>query len=175
MALTWKYRGETFTAESPEEMMKIRELVKKEESAANHKRAELRFFARMGRSALSGMPYLIAEEEHAMAEEEARAWTPERFISLIDHLGKPQQAALALLVSKRQVTDQELRTHLKVSGNQALAGVLSGISKQAASLGIPARAIFGFENLRSDGKRRSTYTVAEKFLQIATDMNWPGA
>jgi hypothetical protein len=76
-------------------------------------------------------------------------------------------------VTRRRVTDEELRRALNVSGNQALAGVLSGISKQAAALNIPARAIFGFENLRNAGKRRSTYTVADKFLQIATDMNWP--
>ena len=173
MVLTWRYHDETFTAETPEEMMKIRALVKKEEYEAEQKRAELRFFARIG-GATDYIRSAVAEEAHAMSEEEWRAWTPERFINLIDRLGAPQQAALALLVSKRSVTDEELRKALKVSGNQALAGVLSGISKQAAALDIPARAIFSFENLRNAGKRRSTYSVADRFLEIATKMNWPG-
>ncbi len=101
-------------------------------------------------------------------------WTPDAFISFIDRLGNPQRTALSLLVTRRRVTDAELRKAVHVTGNQALAGVLSGISKQAAALGIPARDIFSFENLRSAGKRRSTYTVADKFAEIASKMNWPG-
>jgi hypothetical protein len=95
------------------------------------------------------------------------------FLTFIEHLGESQLAALALLANRHRVTDEELRDALNVPGNQALAGVLSGISKQAAALNIPAREVFSFENFRNAGTRRSTYTVAEKFLDIAEQMNWP--
>ena len=74
-------------------------------------------------------------------------WTAELFLAFIDRIGKTQQDVLALLVSCL-TTDEELRACIKVPGNQALAGVLSGISKQAAALGIHARDIFSFENFQ---------------------------
>jgi len=62
---------------------------------------------------------------------------------------------------------------LNVPGNQALAGVLSGISKRAVALFIPPRAIFDFENFRVGGKRRSDYLVVDEFRHIAAELNWP--
>lgn len=111
-----------------------------------------------------------------MVELDAQTpWTPDIFISFVDRLGGTQKAVLADLVSRHRATDEELRKVANVPDNQALAGVLSGISKQAAALDIPARAIFCFENFRNAGKRRSTYTVSDKFARIAADMNWPPA
>ena len=165
MAITFKYRGVSYTADTPQEAAETTARLKEQEAQSARKRGWSRFMSKYGSEAEQLMS--------RMDEELESPWTPEVFQSFIDRLGPPQQAALAVLVTRRHVTDEELRKALKVSGNQALAGVLSGISKQAAALGIPARAIFGFENLRNAGKRRSTYSVADKFLQIATDMNWP--
>lgn len=162
MAIRFKHRGELFIADTPEEAAKMRLLLKNQDAEAAQNRVWAKYGGKM-------------EQARAFIAEEAETpWSPEAFLSFIDRLGEPQQAALALLVTHRHVTDGELRKALNVSGNQALAGVLSGISKQAASLNIPARDIFSFENLRNAGKRRSTYTIADKFLEIASSMNWPG-
>jgi hypothetical protein len=134
MAIRFKHGGETFTADSPEEAVKLRALLK---------------------------------------QQEAVDLNPERFLRFIERLGTTQRKAVSLLVTRQRVTDEELRDALSVSGNQALAGVLIGVSRHATALGIPARAIFSFENFRQAGKRRSTYSVSDKFLQIATGMNWP--
>jgi hypothetical protein len=115
------------------------------------------------------------KEQYREAEIQAAElrWTPEVFLRFVERLGKPQQTALSLLVTRRHLTDDELRKALNVPDNQTLAGILSGISKQAISLNIPFRAVYTFQNFRNAGKRRSTYAITDNFLKIATEMNWP--
>lgn len=169
MAITIKHGDELFTADTPEEAVKLRALLRQQDVERavelNHKRVlnEL------------GMYSNGPDAMRSLLEEEAlrNPWTPQVFSRFIERIGTAQRTALSLLVTRRRVTDEELRAALNVSGNQALAGVLSGISKQAASFNIPAREIFSFENLRTGGKRRSTYSVSDRFLQIAVDMSWP--
>jgi hypothetical protein len=57
--------------------------------------------------------------------------------------------------------------------NKQLAGVLSGISKQAAAHDIPARAVYKIERESKSGALTKTYLAALEFLQIANQMNWP--
>lgn len=163
MAIKFKYGGIAFTADTPEEAARTMALLK--EQAAAERQARIQAMLKDGR---------MEELHQHLLEGPGTPWTPNVFLGFIDRIGKTQQEVLKLLVSFRHVTDEELRACIKVPGNQALAGVLSGISKQAAALGIPARDIFSFENLRNAGKRRSTYKVAPKFAEIASQMNWPG-
>jgi hypothetical protein len=163
MAITFKFGGASFTADTPQEAADTIALLKKQEAEAAIGQMKSRF---------SG--YREAYEHKLTAYDETMfAWTPNFFQALISRLGEPQKLALALLVTKRSISDEEMRNVLKVPGNQALAGVLSGISKQAAALNIPARAIFDFENFRIGGKRRSDYLVVDEFRKIAAEMNWP--
>jgi hypothetical protein len=167
MAIQFKYGGISFTADTPEEAAQTMTLLKGKDAEAARQKQQARIQAMLKEGRM--------EEVHEhLVEGPGTPWTPELFLGFIDRLGKTQRDALALLVSFRHVTDADLRASIRVSGNQALAGVLSGISKQAAALGIPARDIFSFENLRNAGKRRSNYKVANKFSEIASQMNWPG-
>jgi hypothetical protein len=151
MAIKFKYGGVPFTVDTPEEAAKIMGLLKQQDAEGAKRRAWNRATIEQGG------PGAVA----AFIEEEYGTWTPDVFLRFVERLGTSQKAALALLVTHRSVTDEELREVLKARGNQALAGILSGISKQAAALNIPARSVFSFENLRTAGKRRSTYTAAE--------------
>jgi len=167
---TFKTRdGTLFTAPTAEDIVQLHALLKERDAKAAReqvteyqKRAGARLAAKYGGE--------YEQMDAFMQDALATPWTPEKFLNFIDRLGSPQKVILAALVTRHRVTDEELRKLLKVSSNQALAGVLSGISKQAAALGIPARDIFEFENFRNAGKRRSVYTVADKFLLIANDM-----
>jgi hypothetical protein len=165
MAIRFKYGGVAFTADTPEEAAQTMTLLKERDAEVARQRAQARLQEEVG-----GQPAKVGSFLSDTAET---PWTPVLFQSFIDRLGESQQNALKLLVSFRHITDGELRATLDISGNQALAGVLSGISKQAAALNIPARAVFSFENFRNGGTRRSNYKVAEPFLEIATKMNWP--
>ena len=125
MAIGFKHGGISFTADTPEEVARTIALLKEQDAEAARKRILAKYGGKM-------------EQLTAFIAEEAETpWTLEIFQRFIDRIGDPQKAALALLVRRRHVTDGELRRALNVSGNQALAGVLSGISKQAAALNIP--------------------------------------
>src|ERR1700733_10984011 len=124
MAIKFKYGGVAFTADTPEEAAQTMTLLKERDAqdTQQKRQARIQLMLKEGRT----------EELHQhLVEGPGTPWTPELFLSFIDRLGKTQQDALALLVSFRHVTDAELRASINVSGNQALAGVLSGISKQA--------------------------------------------
>ena len=163
MAIKFEYGGVPFIFDTPQEADEMLALLKKREADAAIEQMRSRFFGYMG------------EFQQKLNPLVSFPWTRDTFISFLSRLGEPQKAALALLISHERVTDEELRHALNVPGNQALAGVLSGISKQAAAINIPARAIFAFENSRVGGKRRSEYLVAPEFRQIASELNWPPA
>jgi hypothetical protein len=167
MAIRFKYGGISFVADTPQEAAQTMALLKERdaETARQNRQERIQAMVKEGR---------MEELHDHLTEGPGTPWTQDIFLSFIDRLGKAQRYALALLVSFRHVTDEELRACINVTGNQALAGALSGISKQAAALGIDARDIFSFENLRNAGKRRSNYKVAPKFAEIASRMNWPG-
>ncbi len=162
MAIKFKFGGITFTADTPDEVAQTLASLRKQE--ADKHQARIQAMLKEGQT---------KELHEYLKEGQASPWTPELFMSFIDRLGKTQREALGLLVSFNHVSDEELRACIKVTGNQALGGILSGISKQAAALGIEARQVFSFENFRNADRRRSTYTVARGFRDIAARQNWP--
>jgi hypothetical protein len=162
MAIKFKYRGELFIADTPEEAVRMRALLKKQDEQGERDR--------FAKGVMDNIREKYREAEIQAAELQ---WTPALFRRFIERLGRPQQTALSVLVTRHYMEDEELREALNVPDNQTLAGVLSGISKQATSIGIPFRAIFTFQNFRNGGKRRSTYAITNNFLEIATEMNWP--
>jgi hypothetical protein len=163
MAIKFEYRGVIFTADTAQEAAEMMAILEKKEAEAVIGQMQSRVQSYMQ----------TYERAFGALREENFVWTPDYFDALINRIGETQKLALALLVTKKSLADEELRSALKVSGNQALAGVLSGISKQAIALNIPARAIFDFENIRVGGKRRSDYIVSREFQDIAARMSWP--
>jgi hypothetical protein len=165
MAITFEYGGAKFTVNTPQEAAEMIALLKRQEAEAAVTSMRVRF------SELQE----TYEKELLSLNDVKFLWTPDRFRALIDRLGEAQKLALGLLITRRSMTDRELREALRVPNNQALAGILSGISKQAQALVIPPRAIFDFENIRVGGKRRSDYLVVDEFRKVAVDLNWPPA
>lgn len=162
MAIEFEHGGNLFKVDTPEEAAALLALLDRREAAALRRSQYA--------NALARLP--VFARSSAAAEEYKSPWTPEAFALFIERLGKQQKAALDALLLHRIITDHELRTVLQVKDNQALAGILSGISKQAIAVNIPPRAIFRFENFRSGGKRSSRYEVADEFAQVARETGW---
>jgi hypothetical protein len=108
-----------------------------------------------------------------MGSEEKSPWTREGFWKFLDNLGDAQKRVLALLVRKGKATDVELRKAADVRSNLELGGILTAVSKQAAAINVPARAVFTIETETASGENKKTYAVATEFLRMASDMNWP--
>lgn len=100
-------------------------------------------------------------------------WTGSLFWEFVSRLGEPQKRVLGELVRKGALRDEDLRQLLGLEDNKQLSGVLSGISKQAGSHEIPARAVYKIENESKSGQFTKTYAAAPDFLRIASEMNWP--
>jgi hypothetical protein len=152
MAIRIKFGNVVYLVDTPEEAVRIGSLL----DGQGPKRPA------KGRTGVIGGMMASADD--------AKEWTPELFHQFIERLGDTQRAILSILVEHGQVSDQHLRERLNIPGNQALAGALSGISKQAVALGISARSVFTFENLRRAGKRQSLYAPAQQFRQIAVEV-----
>ena len=82
------------------------------------------------------------------------------------------KGVLSQLTSKRSLSDEELRQFLHLDNNKQLAGVMSGISKQAAACNVPAGAVYKIDNESRSGDVTKTYVISLDFLQIANE-NWP--
>lgn len=165
MAIRIQHGDVVYVADTPEEAAKLGALLKRRDAKVHRDTEEAQ-----------GPHGGTVGEMAAVSNETEFAWTPELFQHLQERLGEPQKAVLALIVAGHpSVSDRFIREMLNISGNQALAGTLSGISKQAAALGIPARAVFTFENRRKAGKRQSVYAVSDGFQKIAAEMGWPRA
>jgi hypothetical protein len=99
-------------------------------------------------------------------------WNNRLFWKFVDSLGERQKEVLQVLRSTSKISDADLRKALGVQSNQQLAGILSGISKQAAALDIPARSVYKIENEFKSGETQKFYKIAGEFRWIATRNNW---
>ena len=106
-------------------------------------------------------------------KRERNPWNGDLFWKFIESLGDSQKLILSQLILKRSLKDKELRNLLDLQDNKQLAGVMSGISKQAAGHNVPARAVFKIENESKSGNVMKNYVVSLDFLRIANEMNWP--
>jgi hypothetical protein len=113
------------------------------------------------------------ESVAGVKKQETTPWTGDLFWKFIGSLGDTQRRVLSQLTCKRSLRDEELRRFLHLDNNKQLAGVMSGISKQAAACTVPARAVYKIENESKSGEVTKTYVVSLDFLQIANEMNWP--
>jgi hypothetical protein len=163
MSIEFEHGGNLFKVDTPEEAAALLALLDRREAAALRRSQYAKALARLP----------VFARSSAAAEEYRSPWTPDAFALFVGRLGKQQTSALEALLLHRSLTDHKLRTVLQVKNNQALAGILSGISKQAIAVNIPPRAIFRFENSRSGGKRSSRYEIADEFAQIAREIGWP--
>jgi hypothetical protein len=100
-------------------------------------------------------------------------WTEAILDTFLHSLGPDQKAILRILVTRSRATADELRAAVKVDNNKALAGIISGISKQASAIGIRARDVFGIENSRRSGVLSKSYFIADQFLRMAKTADWP--
>ena len=77
-------------------------------------------------------------------------WTPRVFSDFVQAIGSSQTTVLAWLVQHTRATDATLRQAVGVASNKQLAGILSGLSKQAAACPpVSARGVHHRERIES--------------------------
>jgi hypothetical protein len=117
--------------------------------------------------------HVIEQEDVA---KDALPWTPHDFTEFTTRIQWRQRRLLAKLLEHGSTTwlsSEKTRSFAHVSGNQALAGVLSGITKVAMSLDIAPERVYLRTTRFKQGKPEHYYRVASGFLRAAAEHDWP--
>ena len=144
----------TFSCDTPDELTHLMDVIRQDEAARP-----------------SVLDAVVARAMGHIPDN--NPWTPRVFSAFVTAIGPSQTTVLARLVRHTRATDAQLRHAVGVETNQQLAGVLSGVSKQAAACHLSAREVFTIENESKSGETRKTYVISRHFLEMATANNWP--
>jgi hypothetical protein len=143
MAVEFKHRGKTYRADTPKEAVELRALLEKQDADSGIHRAHSRF------------------------------WTADQASELLDHLGELQKRLLAAISNGTSVPSDTLRRTLKLDSEIALAGVLSGLSKQVRKLEINPHDLYSVE-VEWDGRDKVRYfRIKEDFSSALSEIGWP--
>jgi hypothetical protein len=118
---------------------------------------------------------LVAKELNAgKASPQTMPWRLHEFTEFVNRIQWQQRRLLNILLhSVTPVPVRELCLKLHLSGNQALAGVLSGITKVAQTLDIDPGRIYKQDTTYSKGRPERKYRVVYAFRQAAKENSWP--
>jgi len=102
-------------------------------------------------------------------------WRMDQFTDFVERIQIAQRRLLAALLEMKgqSVSDYHLRGRLGLVSNQALAGVLSGITKVAQAMEIDPKRIYVQHTSYKQGQPERRYWVTSAFYKAATDADWP--
>jgi hypothetical protein len=102
-----------------------------------------------------------------------RLWSAHEFVEFTGRIQHQQRKFLWYLKEVGQSSNEEIRTALGLEGNQALAGVLSGITKVAMAMDIDHTRVYVQKIKYEQGKPIRTYDLASSFKKAAVEFDWP--
>jgi hypothetical protein len=149
MAIEFKYKGTMWRADTPEEAVALRNELERSDKAF--------------------------EPVFEQMEQLSDFWTPDKFMDVVSHVGPLQQQFLVAIRRKPGTTSRELVSVLGLGSEVALAGVISGLSKQIKPLGIEPKHVFKI-NVNWSGKTKTRKFILEDFfIGAGMEQNWPDA
>jgi hypothetical protein len=103
---------------------------------------------------------------------EGSRWTEKRaneFFRLID--GKQRKLVDILLEHEDGRTDAQLLQQLSLTGGKQLAGVLTGLVKNAKKVGADPKELYVKKPVSIGGKRGYEYFLSDSFRSVAKNLN----
>jgi hypothetical protein len=108
-------------------------------------------------------------------EKTQRVWTADLAMELLNNVGEMQQRFLAALNSGASRKSASLVEELKLGSEVALAGVVSGLSKQLRRMSIPTSSLYRVDvEWKGKGKTRS-FVLSSDFRDALIELGWPDA
>jgi hypothetical protein len=145
VAIEFKHSGRVWRADTPEEAIALRE----------------RLEARSRDDAKEGV------------DQEEGVWTPDTALELLEGIGNKQKEFLRFLFEHTEVSDVQVVKELKLTSPLSLAGVLSGLSKQAKKQDIKPWHLY-VTTVEWDGKDKSrSFYLGRGFRLAAEEIGWP--
>jgi hypothetical protein len=149
LAIRFEFNNETWEADTPDEAIALR--------------AKLEYATR------------FPPDPHKEMDKMERFWTPDRFMDVIEGTGELQKKLLLEIHRKPGITSDELVKALGVKSEVALAGVLSGLSKQLKRLGIEPNNLFAIKVDWTGKSKTRSFVLDGFFIGAGMEQNWPDA
>jgi hypothetical protein len=153
VAIRFKHRGQEYEADTPDEAIRLREILQKydQEEVENGN---------------------ISEGESIY---DTTKWSEDRFLSMTQNIGIAQQKFMAVLLDSPRgpVNVDTIAKKLGVNSAMALAGVQSGLAKQLRAIGLEPIDLYRVEISWADNERNRFLTLNEGFRLAALDCGWP--
>lgn len=108
-------------------------------------------------------------------EEQERFWTPDKFLDAIEGIGELQRELLIAIHHKPGISGKELAISLGLDSEVALAGVISGMSKQLKKMQIEPSRVFSIKVAWNGKTKNRTFLLDDFFIKSGTEQNWPDA
>lgn len=159
MAIEFEHRGRKWKADTPEEAIRLRRELEQIDAEEEQ----------YGELDLGG--------EHDEQIRIETVWTPDIFWAFINSIGRQQtETVKALLENPQGITSSKLAERLKLPNEMALAGVLSGLSKQLKKLDLKPAHLYSV-NTRwiSENTKEREFVTQRAFDLAAEEVGWPQA
>jgi len=151
VAIEFSHRGRTWRADTPKEAKALREMLEADDRAAYESGEEL--------------PYDY--------DLEPSPWTHDTVTDLLNGAGHLQRKFLKALADESPLVSTDLIVRLSLDSEIALAGVLSGLSKQLKKLGIKPWSLYTVR-VEWNGKSKTRYfSLVHQFRSTAAELGWP--
>jgi hypothetical protein len=99
-------------------------------------------------------------------------WTPEVFASFLQTIGERQKAAVSLMAQHAGIGSAELAKRLNLESQVALAGVISGLSKQLKTLDLELGDLYTVKTKWTVRKKEELFFLRESFRRAADEARW---
>jgi len=149
MAIEFKYKGTVWRADTAAEAVALRNELEKSDK--------------------------VFEPAFERIDQLVDFWTPDRFMDVINGVGELQLRLLVAVRHKPGITSKELIQELGLDSEVALAGVISGLSKQLKQIGIEPKQVFVIDVKWTGKVKTRTFLLEEFFLGAGVDQAWPDA
>jgi hypothetical protein len=148
MAIEFTYRGRTWRADTPEEAIALRRQLEKAED-----------FTDWLENPVDPLP--------------KSTWTHDAVMELLQTMGVQQHLFLRELIKKGKLTSDQVRRALHLDSEVALAGVISGLSKQAKKAGFAPSDLYSVAVSWSGKDKTRTFELEPQFESTAKELGWP--
>lgn len=116
---------------------------------------------------------LLDRQDAESGRERIKMWSADVTMEFLEGLGEMQKAFLSVLVQGSNVSSKKMVEALRLKSEVALAGVISGLSKQARKMNINPHDLYVVEvEWTSEGKDRS-FRMLEGFRESLIELGWP--
>jgi hypothetical protein len=104
-----------------------------------------------------------------------RVWTADVAMDLIEGIGELQKKFLAVLVERASPKSGTLVEKLGLESEVALAGVVSGLSKQLRKMDIQPNSLYRVDVEWKGKDKVRSFVLSSDFRDAATELGWPEA